>query len=93
MSEKKTLPDRDLRAVKAAIVFFLHDHWPNAAHLMAGDLDPSPSDSQFLESALALQDEGVIMYEAMLVGAGSRPCLRYAILTHKGMLEAPDFTG
>ncbi|HEX7854353.1 MAG TPA: hypothetical protein VF503_11720 [Sphingobium sp.] len=70
----------------SAIVAFLHGSWPKAIDMTPSDLPGSVTDRMFLEAALMLQDEGAIMYEAMLVGVSPRPCLRDTILTRKGQL-------
>ncbi|MFT3967078.1 MAG: hypothetical protein QM690_14455 [Sphingobium sp.] len=69
-----------------AIVVFLQGCWPDPVNMTPCNLTPSPTDRLFLEAALALQDDGAIMYEAMLVGVETRPCLRDTILTRKGQL-------
>lgn len=81
-------PLRDLRDAMAGVVGFLLERWPDAADVAPSDLPGDVSDELFLEAALALQDEGSIMYEAMLVGTRARPALRSAILTRKGQLQA-----
>ncbi|HEX7871359.1 MAG TPA: hypothetical protein VF475_00505 [Sphingobium sp.] len=86
MPLEETVPPSDLRAVMTAIVGFLHGSWPNAVAISPHNLDLRVSDRIFVEAALALQDEGAIMYEALLVGVSSRPCLRDAIVTRKGQL-------
>lgn len=92
MPQDAMLPPRDLRVAMAGVVEFLLERWPDTANVSPADLPGTISDSLFLEAALALQDEGSIMYEALLVGTTDHPALRSAILTRKGQLQAatPD---
>lgn len=76
----------DLKVVMTAIVVLLRDSWPNAINLSPRSLSIATPDKLFLQAALRLQDEGTIMYEALLIRGGTNPCLCDAILTRKGQL-------
>lgn len=50
---------------------------------------PEVSARAFVEAAQVLQDEGLIMYEILLVGTGPEPVLREAAVTRKGQSWEP----
>jgi hypothetical protein len=66
-----------------AILQRLRRDWPDSADIFARELDGIGTDA-FIGAAVALQDEGLIMYEALLVGTGPSPLLVSAVLTRKG---------
>lgn len=69
---------------RQAILARLRREWPDSLDLTARSLVPPVPDSDFLAACVALQDEGMIMYEALLVGTGPSPMLVAAVLTRKG---------
>ncbi len=71
-------------AARQAILERLRHDWPDSCDLEAREFAPQYSEAEFLDASVALQDEGLIMYEALLVGAGPSPMLIAAMLTHKG---------
>ncbi len=54
-------------------------------------MDTNLDFEEFVRIAIALQDEGLLMYEALLVGVGSEPQLRDVVLTMKGRSKSPAF--
>jgi len=75
-------------AARQAILTRLRRDWPESVDLEARHMAPLLSEAEFLDACVALQDEGLIMYEALLVGAGPSPMLIAAVLTHKGQAAA-----
>lgn len=71
-------------AARQAILRHLRRQWPDSVDLTPRNLTPSISDADFLAACIGLQDEGMIMYEALLVGTGPSPVLVAAVLTRKG---------
>ena len=71
-------------AARQAILRHLRREWPDSVDLTARNLAPPVSDADFLAACVALQDDGMIMYEALLVGTGPSPMLVAAVLTRKG---------
>lgn len=71
-------------AARQAILGHLRREWPDSVDLTARNLAPGISDGDFLTACVALQDDGLIMYEALLVGTGPAPMLVAAVLTRKG---------
>jgi hypothetical protein len=71
-------------AARQAILSRLGRDWPESVDLEARHFAPKLTEAEFLDACVALQDEGLIMYEALLVGAGPSPMLIAALLTHKG---------
>ncbi len=71
-------------AARQAILRHLRLEWPDSVDLTARHLPPGFSDADFLAACVALQDDGLIMYEALLVGTGPSPMLVAAVLTRKG---------
>lgn len=82
-----------LRDVRDAIVRFLQRSWPDCDSLRPRLLDPRPTDRAFVQAAISLQEEGLIMYEVLLIGAGPEPEIRDALLTRKGQLWRLDRPG
>ena len=70
--------------IRRAILAHLHRNWPDPVDLGAGGVSADEGDTAFVKAAVALQDEGLIMYEALLIGAGPSPTLVGALLTRKG---------
>ena len=77
-------------AAREAILARLRREWPDSLDLTAQSLVPAVRNSDFLAACVALQDEGMIMYEALLVGTGPSPMLVAAVLTRKGQAASPD---
>jgi len=71
-------------AARAAILRHLHREWPDSTDLTARALSPRLGTADFLAAATSLQDDGLIMYEALLLGTGPSPLLVAAVLTRKG---------
>ncbi|KHL26678.1 hypothetical protein PK98_02620 [Croceibacterium mercuriale] len=68
----------------------LRRDWPDSVDLSARTLGNGITTDDFLAAAVALQDDGLIMYEALLVGTGPAPLLMAAVLTRKGQEAAAD---
>jgi len=81
-----------ITAARQAILRHLRREWPDSVDLTARNLLPGISESDFLAACVALQDDGLIMYEALLVGTGPSPMLVAAVLTRKGQ-AAPASDG
>jgi len=79
-------------AARQAILRRLSREWPDSVDLTVRDLAPGISDADFLAACVTLQDDGLIMYEALLVGTGPSPMLVAAVLTRKGQ-AAPASAG
>jgi len=77
-------------SARQAILRHLRREWPDSVDLTARNLAPGVSDADFLAACIALQDDGLIMYEALLVGTGPSPMLLAAVLTRKGQAAAPQ---
>lgn len=75
---------------KLAIIEYLRGCWPNSETVTPHFVSPTVSSAAFVEAAQRLQDQGLIMYEVLLVGAGPEPMLREALLTRRGQLWEPD---
>jgi len=73
---------------RQAILRHLRREWPDSVDLAARNLAPGIADADFLSACIALQDDGLIMYEALLVGTGPSPTLVAAVLTRKGQAAA-----
>lgn len=71
---------------RKAIVEQLRREWPYAASLTPHTIAGRVADAVFVEAAAGLMEEGLIMYEALLVGAGPSPRLVDAVLTRRGQL-------
>lgn len=81
---------RGVPAARQAILARLGREWPDSLDLTARSLVPTVPDGDFLAACVALQDEGMIMYEALLVGTGPSPMLVAAVLTRKGQAATRD---
>ncbi|WP_347303428.1 hypothetical protein V5740_02040 [Croceibacterium sp. TMG7-5b_MA50] len=75
---------------RAAILQHLRRDWPDSTDVVARDLGAALDTDAFIGAAVALQDEGLIMYEALLVGTGPSPLLVSAVLTRKGQEAAGE---
>lgn len=71
---------------KLAIVRYLRECWPHSHTMTPRHVSASLSHRTFVQAAQELQDQGLIMYEMLLVGAGPEPMLLGAILTRKGQV-------
>jgi len=76
--------DGRVALAQQAILRHLRREWPDSLDLSVRDLGSGISDGEFLGACVALQDQGLIMYEALLVGTGPSPVLVAAVLTRKG---------
>jgi len=76
--------DGGAAVARQAILRHLRREWPNSVDLTTRNLALGITDADFLAACMALQDDGMIMYEALLVGAGPSPMLLAAVLTRKG---------
>lgn len=88
MNDERAQGTRQSHEAKLAIVHHLHGCWPNPSTVTPRFVAAGMSARAFIEAAVALQDEGLIMYEILLIGAGPEPILRDALLTRKGQLCA-----
>jgi len=77
-------------AARNAILHHLRRDWPDSVDLSSRSLSSLVDTDDFLAAAVALQDDGLIMYEALLVGTGPAPLLLAAVLTRKGQEAAGD---
>lgn len=89
---RELLLDRDrgeeasaMRDARLSIMGFLRRSWPDCDSLVPRLLEPRPSNVIFVRAATSLQDDGLIMYEALLIGAGPEPQIRDALLTRRGL--------
>lgn len=71
-------------AAREALVAYLRREWPGSVDVDAQVAAPGASAAHFFEACTSLQHEGLIMYEALLLGVGSSPKLLAAALTRKG---------
>ena len=62
-------------AAREAIIDHLRGVWPDSVDVTAQSLSGHTSTADFLAACVALRDEGLIMYEALLVGTGPSPKL------------------
>ena len=75
-----------VESARRAIVEQLRREWPYPASVTPQTLPERVPDRVFVEAAARLQEEGLIMYEALLIGAGPVPQLIDAALTRRGQL-------
>lgn len=81
------LRDTMLRSrLTLAMIEALQTAWPGAIDLSPTTLDPpfEDVDEAFLDALHGLVDEGLVMVEALLVGAPGDPVAHQAALTRKG---------
>lgn len=71
-------------AARKALLGYLQREWPDSVDIVAQVVLPGVSDIDFLEACTSLQHEGLIMYEALLLGVKSSPELLAAAVTRKG---------
>ena len=74
---------------KLAIVRYLRRFLPYSDAITPRFVSPVVSSLAFVEAAQGLQDQGPIVYEVLLVGAGREPILGEAMLTRKGQQWEP----
>ena len=77
-------------AARQALLNHLRREWPNSVDLAARQIAPGVCNADFLRACMALQDDGLIMYEALLINVGPSPKLLAAVLTFKGQRAAPQ---
>ena len=87
MNDERAQGTRQSHEAKLAIVHYLRECWPNPSTVTPRFVATGMAARAFVEAAVALQDEGVIMYEILLIGAGPEPILRDALLTRKGQFS------
>ena len=73
-------------SARRAIVEQLRREWPYPLTVTPQTLAERVADRVFVEAAARLQEDGLIMYEALLLGAGPVPQLIEATLTRRGQL-------
>ncbi len=73
---------------RRAIIAHLQREWPFPVTMTCQTLAVSIPERAFIEAAARLQEEGLIMYEALLIGAGPAPQLIDAALTRRGQAGA-----
>lgn len=71
-------------AARESILYHLKSDWPDSVDIELSVAVPSASVASFLEACTTLQNDGLIMYEALLLGVGPSPKLLAAALTRKG---------
>lgn len=71
---------------RTAIVEQLRREWPYPLTVTPQTLPERVPDRAFIEAAAGLQEDGLIMYEALLIGASPVPQLIDAALTRRGQL-------
>ena len=80
-------PDlQTLESAKRAILEQLRREWPYPATITPKTLGQRVADRVFVQAASELQEDGLLMYEALLIGAGPVPQLLEAALTRRGQL-------
>jgi hypothetical protein len=77
-----------IHAAREAILCSLNEAWPDSVDLSARFLSIRASTADFLAASVELRDEGLIMYEALIVGTERSPKLIAAALTRKGQQAA-----
>jgi len=75
-----------IESARRAIVEQLRREWPYPLTVTPQTLTERVPDRVFIDAAKGLQEEGLIMYEALLIGAGPAPQLLDAALTRRGQL-------
>ena len=75
---------------RRAIIDQLRREYPYPLTVTPLTLPERAADSIFVEAAATLQEEGLIMYEALLIGAGPVPQLLEAALTRRGQMWQAD---
>ncbi len=87
MSHELSHPDT-VGGARRAIIDHLRREWPFPVTLTNETLATQVPERVFVEAAARLQEEGLIMYEALLIGAGPAPQLIDAVLTRRGQAGA-----
>lgn len=82
-----------VEGARRAIIERLRREWPYPLSITPLTLLERVPDHIFVEAAAALQEDGLIMYEALLVGAGPLPRLVDAALTRRGQLWEDEEPG
>ena len=82
--------DANIAVARRALLERLEPEWPFALTLTPADLSERVADRAFIAAAARLQEEGLLMYEALLIGAGPAPRLIDAALTRRGQLREDD---
>jgi hypothetical protein len=77
-----------INTAREAILDHLRWVWPDSVDVTAQSLSGRTSTAGLLAACIALRDEGLIMYEALLVGTEPSPKLIAAALTRKGQQTA-----
>jgi hypothetical protein len=67
--------------------------WPEPFDLTPSGAGLAERHGDFMQVAVALQDSGWIMYEALLVGAGPEPRAVNACMTAKGRVHLLELGG
>lgn len=67
-----------------ALLDHLLREWPSSVDVDAMLVTPEATATDFFEACTTLQNDGLIMYEALLLGVSSSPKLLAAALTRKG---------
>jgi len=79
-----------IERTRRAILDQLRREYPYPLTVTPLTLAERAPDSAFVEAAATLQEEGLIMYEALLIGAGPVPQLLEAALTRRGQMSRGD---
>ena len=86
MNENASSQSDAVASARRAIVEQLRREWPDPQTVTPQTLPQRIPDRVFIEAAARLQEDGLIMYEALLIGAGPAPQLIDAALTRRGQL-------
>lgn len=90
MEQDKLSRSQTIDRAKRAILDQLRREYPYPLTLTPLTLAERAADSIFVEAAATLQEEGLIMYEALLIGSGPVPQLLEAALTRRGQMSHAD---
>ena len=66
------------------ILALLIAEWPNPVTIRPSNVMPYLDHRKFVAAIQALQDDGMIMSEALLIGAGPEPTAIGVLITRKG---------
>jgi hypothetical protein len=86
MNENGMAQPDAIESARSAIIEQLRREWPYPLTITPQTLPARVPDRVFIEAAARLQEDGLIMYEALLIGAGPSPQLIDAALTRRGQL-------
>ena len=78
--------DETIGRVKRAILDQLRHEFPYPVTVTPLTWAERAADSAFVAAAASLQEDGLIMYEALLIGSGPVPQLLEAALTRRGQM-------